>query len=281
MVRRCDMGPCSSLATIPRDRRSTVARSEAVRPESLLLTRFSSCFRIFSARDCNLVIIGTVPSDWCHVPNPFFSSCRSSSASSTSRCRFAWFAATTALRSSTLYAMMLSSWLAPASSMLRGTLMSTSIAGRSTCSLRFSLVRIGSMAPVQANVTCDSATDFIMSGSRANWMLLSGNISCSSSTRPGERFTTVMLFTPRGVRCCTSSRAILPAPRMQMSSWFMSRSRSSTHFLSTSSTAAEEIDTPPRAMLVSDRTRLPADTAVLSSRVSTLPAAPSSSVEIS
>jgi hypothetical protein len=65
---------------------------------------------------------------------------------------------------------------------------------------------------------------------------------------------------------------------MQMSSWFISRLRSSKHFFSTSSTAAEEIDTPPRAMPVSERTRLPAETAVLSRRVSTLPAAPFLSV---
>eukprot|EP00961_Rhodomonas_salina_P089663 1205920-Rhodomonas_salina.1 len=176
---------------------------------------------------------------------------------------------------------MLSSSFAPLSSMLRGTLMSTSITGRSTCSCRFCLVRIGSIAPVHANVTCESATDFIMSGSNASLMFESGNSSCSSSTRPGERFTTVMLFTLRGAKCCTSRRAILPAPRMQMSSWSMSRLRSLRHLRSTSSTAAEEIETPPRAMPVSERTRLPAETAVLSRRVSTLPAAPSSSVEIS
>ena len=58
-------------------------------------------------------------------------------------------------------------------------------------------------------------------------------------------------------------------PRMQISKSFISSFKSSPHLFSTSSTAAEEIETPPRAIAVSVRTRFPADTAVLSIRVST------------
>mmetsp|Transcript_6238 Transcript_6238/g.15137 ORF Transcript_6238/g.15137 Transcript_6238/m.15137 type:complete len:282 (-) Transcript_6238:874-1719(-) len=278
MERKCDMGPCRSLATMPLVRRSTVSRSWADSPVSLRSTRPSSARRIVSARPCSLVIMGTVPSDACHVPNESFSSRRSSSASSTRRCRRAWFAATTALRSSTLYALIPSTLLSSLSSMLRGTEMSTSITSRFIFPSRLSARRIGSIAPVHAKVTWAVPTTFSMSGRSASFSGESGNSSMSSSTRAAERLTMVIDLTPRGVRCCTRSRAILPAPRIAMSSWDMSRSRSPMHFCSTSSTAAEEIDTPPRAMPVSERTRFPADTAVFSIRVSTLPAAPSGSV---
>mmetsp|Transcript_17092 Transcript_17092/g.27448 ORF Transcript_17092/g.27448 Transcript_17092/m.27448 type:complete len:239 (-) Transcript_17092:691-1407(-) len=234
--------------------------------------------RMSSARPWNLEIMGTVPREFCQEPKFLSSSRKSTSASSTRRWRRAWFAATTAFKSSTLYALMPFTWLAPLSSILRGTEISTSIVSRCTTPSKFSLYKIGCMAPVHAKVTCALPTHSSIASSFAGMRLASGKRAWSSWIRSCPRFTMVIDFGFRGIRCCTSRRAILPAPRIQTSNWCMSRLKSCIHFFSTSSTAAEEIETPPREMPVSVRTRLPADTAVLSMRVSTLPAAPALSV---
>mmetsp|Transcript_20374 Transcript_20374/g.49299 ORF Transcript_20374/g.49299 Transcript_20374/m.49299 type:complete len:355 (-) Transcript_20374:623-1687(-) len=279
--RSCVMGPWRSLLTMPFVMRSTVSFSVTLRPPSLLSTLASSFALILSALVCSMVIMGTVPRLCCHDSNATSSSRSTSSASTTSFFLLSWFALTTAFKSSTLYALQSSISFAPSSSMLRGTEMSTSIVGRTIARSRSGPTRIGSVAPVHAKVTwCFSTAPSIsVMGAylRGDW----GKLSMISFALSLPLLMRVMERTLRGVRCCTSSLPILPAPMIATSSWSISRPRSATHCLSTSSTAAEEMDTPPLAIPVSERTRLPAVTAVTNILVSSFPAPPFSPVLIS
>ena len=71
-----------------------------------------------------------------------------------------------------------------------------------------------------------------------------------------------------------SRRDILPAPMMVTRASESGLSRSATDLSTASSTAADEIETAPLAIPVSERTNLPDMTAVLSSRPSTFCAEP-------
>jgi tetratricopeptide (TPR) repeat protein len=54
-LRKCAMGPCKSLLTIPRERRSTASNSFSLKlaPDNLRVQRFSSSSRKALARSCN------------------------------------------------------------------------------------------------------------------------------------------------------------------------------------------------------------------------------------
>mmetsp|Transcript_769 Transcript_769/g.2072 ORF Transcript_769/g.2072 Transcript_769/m.2072 type:complete len:270 (+) Transcript_769:1709-2518(+) len=198
-----------------------------------------------------------------------------------SRRRRAWLRATTALRSSTLYTNMPST--SPSSlATLRGTEMSTSITRcLSSGTGRFSTVRMGSVAAVDVKTMSAPRTMFTSASIGCSLSSTSGIIFASSSARSTERFTTWIVGSPRELRCCTSKRDILPAPMMATRASLSSTPSSGCALSATSSTAAEEIDTAPLAMLVSERTRRPAETATFSSRDRIFPALPSAALEIS
>mmetsp|Transcript_11333 Transcript_11333/g.31566 ORF Transcript_11333/g.31566 Transcript_11333/m.31566 type:complete len:366 (+) Transcript_11333:215-1312(+) len=259
------MGPCRSLFTIPRLSSSTAFICFLVSPSPSLPIAFSSSVaRMVSALPRSRLIVGTVSNESLHASKPACSCASSSRASSAARSRASLFASTSSFRSSTLYAIVLASSPQSAST-LRGTAMSTSLRFPSThadatgMDARSSLV---TMTPVDAAVkmTSCSAARGRNSSISASLMFASGKSAASSSTRPALLFTMVISVHRLDTRCLTRRRDIVPAPTI------ITRHPSKEldgSFICTSSAAAEDTETAPDAMEVSDRTRLPAVIAAL------------------
>mmetsp|Transcript_25628 Transcript_25628/g.80229 ORF Transcript_25628/g.80229 Transcript_25628/m.80229 type:complete len:359 (-) Transcript_25628:262-1338(-) len=270
------MGPCSSLFTMPRLRRSTASRSLLESLSSLPATFCSSAARKSSAFFCRALMAGTAPRLSCQPRYFAFSSASRISASRTSRWRMAVLRATTALRSSTLYEATPSRSLVSRST-LRGTEMSTNMIGRSwptfSCSST-SLVTKASSEDVDVNTMSLWRTRSQHSSMRPIWISMSGYSAASASMRGRERFRRMALEMPALFRCVSSSLVILPAPMMRIDASLRLLPTSASARDALNSAAAEEMLTAPRLMAVSERTRLPEATAVLRSLLTTLPAEP-------
>mmetsp|Transcript_13620 Transcript_13620/g.42631 ORF Transcript_13620/g.42631 Transcript_13620/m.42631 type:complete len:274 (+) Transcript_13620:1003-1824(+) len=259
--------------------RSTASRCLASRPLSLPPTFASSAARMASALACSLPMTGTKSSVRCHAMKPSSSDASNASASSTERRLLAWFFATTAFRSSTLYALTPASSL-HCSSTLRGTEMSTSISRRSAgiTASSPSLVTMQCVAPVDVKTASHVRSASSSASMPSHETATSGNCAASSCERSSPRLSRRTAVIPLDARCVSSSRDMVPAPTMQIDAPSKGRPSASSLRISASSAAADEIETAPFAIDVSERTRLPAATATLSSLLSTLPAEPSDDV---
>ena len=98
----------------------------------------------------------------------------------------------------------------------------------------------------------------------------------SSSARAAVRFATRKAAGRRSANCCPARRAVSPAPTT--STWRPPRSLKT---LPARATAAEATETVPAPISVSVRARLPARSAVVTSRSRTLPRAPSAAARAS
>mmetsp|Transcript_11705 Transcript_11705/g.27521 ORF Transcript_11705/g.27521 Transcript_11705/m.27521 type:complete len:289 (+) Transcript_11705:397-1263(+) len=263
---------------------STACRSLSLSPlRPFFMVLAVSAARTFSILACSREMVGTYLRLSCHASN-FCSSTRSSISAWMTLCFLrAWFLATTSFRSSTLYALTLPTslhWL----STLRGTEMSMSTSGCGcfpaasgsphTLSASSGCVMMQPVAEVEVkamSLCCIVSHSSSMSPTR---MSTSGYSAAISSARGRERLSSVSLVTPCEARCVMSSLDILPAPMMVTRASESGLSRSASDLSTASSTAAEEMETAPCAMPVSERTNLPDMTAVLSSRPSTFWAEP-------
>mmetsp|Transcript_40463 Transcript_40463/g.81089 ORF Transcript_40463/g.81089 Transcript_40463/m.81089 type:complete len:238 (-) Transcript_40463:630-1343(-) len=223
---------------------------------------------------------GTYRRDSCHWTNLASSMRRSISASITLCRRLAWLAATTCFRSSTLYAYSPGTSLTLAST-LRGTDMSISISlvspAAHTPASSSSFVTMQPVADVDVNAKSVSSSE----GQNSSISLIStsksGYSPASSSARGRERLSSVILVTPCEARCVKSSLDILPAPTTVTRSSGNGLPRSTIALRIASSTAADEMETAPLAISVSERIYFPAMTAEFSRRPITLPALPAMS----
>mmetsp|Transcript_52468 Transcript_52468/g.114518 ORF Transcript_52468/g.114518 Transcript_52468/m.114518 type:complete len:203 (+) Transcript_52468:298-906(+) len=124
--RSAAIGPCSSLFTMPLLSSSTALACFLVSPSPSLPIAFSnSPARIASALLRRALMVGTVSRESRHASNARSSSFSSSSASAAAAARLSLLAATTSLRSSTLYTIALPSSSLQSGATLRGTEMST------------------------------------------------------------------------------------------------------------------------------------------------------------
>mmetsp|Transcript_13172 Transcript_13172/g.48032 ORF Transcript_13172/g.48032 Transcript_13172/m.48032 type:complete len:311 (+) Transcript_13172:253-1185(+) len=262
-TRRPCIGPCSSLLTMLRLSSSTALRSFLERSPSLFSVLSSSPTRMASALDRSRLMVGTV----CRESRQALNCCRSSrmmySASLALRARASLLAATTSLRSSTLNTRASSS-SAREGHTLRGTEISTYMrSGRehSSRSATMSLVYSRSSEPVEVKTTSLAAVH--SSRSSIRWMskVAAGKSAASCSARGRERLRRTKEVTPLEMACLTRRRDMVPAPMMH--SLASATLLPSGIFMSTSSTAAEDTDTAPLEISVSERTRLPAMTARL------------------
>mmetsp|Transcript_29520 Transcript_29520/g.57088 ORF Transcript_29520/g.57088 Transcript_29520/m.57088 type:complete len:287 (-) Transcript_29520:609-1469(-) len=265
---------------------STAAFSASERPLSFFIALPSSAARTCSNLACSSLMAGTYLSDSCQARNLASSARSSTSASRIFSLRLAWLRATTCLRSSTLYAFTPSTLL-HSDSTLRGTEMSIRTRGCGVCpqtrSRSSGSVTMHPVALVDVKTSSEVSTVCQSSSISPTWMSKSGYSAASSSARGRERLSSVTLVTPCEARWVSSRRDILPAPIMATRTSFRDWERSSGHLSTASSTAAEEMETAPFAISVSDRTYFPDMTAVLSSLPRTLPALPgmaSSSVSV-
>mmetsp|Transcript_2707 Transcript_2707/g.11022 ORF Transcript_2707/g.11022 Transcript_2707/m.11022 type:complete len:209 (+) Transcript_2707:2716-3342(+) len=150
-------------------------------------------------------------------------------------------------------------------STLRGTAMSTRRRLPSTHADAAGIVARSSLVmitPVDAAVkmTSCSAASGRNSSMSASLMFASGKSAWSSSTRPADLLTMVISVHRLDTRCLTRRRDMVPAPTI------ITRHPSNEldgSFICTSSAAAEDTETAPLAMDVSDRTRFPAVIAAL------------------
>mmetsp|Transcript_10265 Transcript_10265/g.27929 ORF Transcript_10265/g.27929 Transcript_10265/m.27929 type:complete len:366 (+) Transcript_10265:702-1799(+) len=152
-----------------------------------------------------------------------------------------------------------------------------SLPASSSCS--WSLVTMQCVAPVEVN----TMSDFWSASSRLSIVSqltsTSGYCAASSVARSMPRLSRRARVMPLEARWVRRSRDMVPAPTIVTSvSAVKGSPRISSARMSASSAAAEEMDTAPLEMEVSERTRLPAATATLRRRESTLPALPSSAV---
>mmetsp|Transcript_33119 Transcript_33119/g.82391 ORF Transcript_33119/g.82391 Transcript_33119/m.82391 type:complete len:201 (+) Transcript_33119:1648-2250(+) len=106
----------------------------------------------------------------------------------------------------------------------------------------------------------------------------SGYCAASSCERSSPRLSRRTRVMPLEARCVSRRRDMVPAPTIQIDASAHGLPSATCERMSASSAAADEIETAPLEMDVSERTRLPAATATLSRRPSTLPADPSGSV---
>mmetsp|Transcript_18792 Transcript_18792/g.61982 ORF Transcript_18792/g.61982 Transcript_18792/m.61982 type:complete len:278 (+) Transcript_18792:397-1230(+) len=261
---------------------STACRCFGSSDLSFLVAFSSSLARTLSNFACSCEMAGTYCSEPCQATNSASLSRSSTSASSTFSRRRAWFLATTCLRSSTLYACTADTSLHSAST-LRGTEMSMSESGRAASSSQprsrsSAPVTMQPVAEVEVKARSHSCSDGQSSSMRPTCTSSSGCSAASSSARARPRLRSFTLVTPCEARCVSSSRDILPAPMTQTDVLSRGMPRSSGARRTASSTAALEMETAPFAICVSERTNLPAMTAELSSRPSTLPAEPAGSL---
>mmetsp|Transcript_15043 Transcript_15043/g.45450 ORF Transcript_15043/g.45450 Transcript_15043/m.45450 type:complete len:215 (-) Transcript_15043:1075-1719(-) len=185
--RRAAMQPCSSLLTMDLVHSSTIFFSFFERDsETRAMVFSSSVVRMDSALVRRALMVGTVARESRQDSNSSCSSCSSTSASRAACCRLAVLAATTSLRSSTLY-----TWASPSSSltseeMSRGTAMSKKrrrpptaalAAGRPT---RDSLVISSSAALLAVKMVSHSAMVSLRRSMRRMSTVTSGNSAASS-----------------------------------------------------------------------------------------------------
>mmetsp|Transcript_18553 Transcript_18553/g.54300 ORF Transcript_18553/g.54300 Transcript_18553/m.54300 type:complete len:267 (+) Transcript_18553:959-1759(+) len=135
------------------------------------------------------------------------------------------------------------------------------------------------VAPVEVKTTSDVLRASSSASMVSHLTATSGNCAASSVARSRPRLRRRTRSTPLEARWVRSRRDMVPAPTIHTSvSASKGEPSTSSARMSASSAAADEMETAPFEIDVSERTRLPAATATLSRRPSTLPAEPSPEV---